>query len=264
MLNKVYDDDSDPELAPRGPFTSKKAVLQVTIRTPLEKTPGNIIALAYGFLPFIIPAAFFINWAITRHFITLYGFMVSIITSLVNEVVFKPIVNDPRPVESANKIRDPETGKMKMKPGMPSGHVLNAVTILVWASLEVAVRGPGIKHPITCAEWMIAIFVLMAPVPWARWRNKDHSLNQCLVAGALGIVAGITAYFIRVHFFRHVGPTATGFFKHPNYIVQHTTVAPDATTIATTIVSTTLSELPLINETAKAVSDAFSTGFVIS
>merc|ERR1712113_812994 len=96
-------------------------------------------------------------------------------------------------------------GKRKMKPGMPSGHVLNAVTILVWSTLEVALRDPGVKHPTHCAEWMAAIFVLMAPVPWARWRNKDHTLNQCLVAGALGIVAGIVAFVIRIYFFHHAG-----------------------------------------------------------
>mmetsp|Transcript_147589 Transcript_147589/g.411087 ORF Transcript_147589/g.411087 Transcript_147589/m.411087 type:complete len:269 (+) Transcript_147589:63-869(+) len=198
---KVYDEDSDPELAKNGgKYTSKYAIGQVTFRCPLDG-PVHFIVLVYGFLPFIVPAAFIIHWAIHRGTLGLYGFCVSIVATIMNELIFKPIVKDPRPVESANKFKDKD-GQMKMKPGMPSGHVLNATTIMVWSFLEVVCRGPGFhENLVITLEWLLFIFVIMAPVPWARWKNKDHTLNQCLVAGALGIVAGVAAYVIRISFF---------------------------------------------------------------
>lgn len=203
--DKVFDDESDPELEKNGgPYQKKYAFLQVTFRLPLDG-PGHFCVLVYGFLPFVVPATFLIHWLIHRHFLGLYGFLVSIVTSLLNELVFKPIVKDPRPVESANKFKDPSDGVWKMKPGMPSGHVLNATTIMVWALLEIAFKGPGYhKHMYTTLEWLAFILVLMAPVPWARWKNKDHTLKQCLVAGALGVLAGIGAFLLRTMYFSQV------------------------------------------------------------
>lgn len=197
---KVHDEDSDTELEKNGGIYAKKfAFLQVTFRLPIQG-PVQVIALIYGFLPFIVPAVFLIHFLIHRHRLGIYGFCVCIVASILNELIFKPIVKDPRPVESANKFRDKD-GKMKMKPGMPSGHVLNATTTMVWATLEVAFRGPGFnRHFYTTLEWLAFIFILMGPVPWARWKNKDHTLNQCLVAGGIGIVFGILAFVIRTQF----------------------------------------------------------------
>jgi len=197
--------DKDPELEKNGgKFTSKKAILQVTWRFPLDRDPLNIIALLYGYLPFIIPFTFFVYLIVTRKFIAFYGLVISAFVTVLNEVVLKPILKQPRPSHSANKKFNEKTEKWEMKPGMPSGHVLNASVTLVWCLLEVTLRGPGFgaaDSPVITWELILLILVSMAPVPWARIYNGDHSLNQCLVAGSMGLVFGIAAYFIRVSFF---------------------------------------------------------------
>lgn len=200
VIDPKDDPDYDEELKKYGgKFEQKFAFLQVTIRLPLDMNPLNLIALMYGFLPFIVPGTFFLHFVITRHFIALFGLALSLIISGINEVALKPICKDPRPALSANKFKDTD-GKVKPKHGMPSGHVLNATTIFVWATLEVAYRGAGIGDLLT-TQWLIMIFILMAPVPWARWYNSDHTLNQCLVAGFLGIFVGIAAFYIRCVYF---------------------------------------------------------------
>lgn len=196
---KERDPHYDPELKKYGGrFDRKVAIGQVTFRFPLEWwDPLNVIALLYGFLPWAVPITFGLSAAITRHFILLYGLIVSLVTSLVNEVGLKPFFNDPRPLESANRHADGSS-----KPGMPSGHVLNATTIMVWAVLEVAFRGPGFDdHPHLTTEWLAFIFLLMGPVPWARWYNSDHTIKQCIVAGILGVFVGAFAYWIRSTYF---------------------------------------------------------------
>lgn len=201
------EDDLNPDLDKElrkngGQFDSKFAFFQVTIRLPLDPNPLNLIALAWGFVPFLIPGWFFVYWAVTRRFIPLYGLCLSISVSLINEVILKPIVRDPRPRLSANREQD-STGKWAMKPGMPSGHVLNSTVLLVWALLEVAFKGPGLEeHPDITIKWFLVIILLMGPTPWARWYNSDHSLSQCLVAGSLGLLIGIAAYYVRATYFK--------------------------------------------------------------
>jgi hypothetical protein len=197
---KERDPHFDPELKKYGGrFDRKVAIGQVTFRFPLEFDPLNLIALLYGFLPWAVPITFGLSAAITRHFVLLYGLIVSVVTSLVNEVGLKPFFNDPRPLESANRHADGS-----MKPGMPSGHVLNATTIMVWAALEVALSGPGFDdHPRLTEGWLIFILLLMGPVPWARWYNSDHTIKQCIVAGVLGILVGALAYYLRATYFEH-------------------------------------------------------------
>lgn len=202
-VEEDHDPEKDPELQKNGgKFTSKKAILQVTWRFPVEMDPLNILALIYGYLPFLVPTVFFVYLVITRRFIAFYGLAVSGIISALNEGVFKPIVKDPRPSASANRKFNEQTNKWEMKEGMPSGHVLNATTMLVWCTLEVAFRGPGFDdHPVISWQLILIIVLTTAPVPWARIHNKDHSLAQCIVGGSLGILAGIAAYYVRYTFF---------------------------------------------------------------
>jgi hypothetical protein len=193
-----YKDEEDQKY-PWGPYTDKKAYGQVTIRFPLNKAPRNLIALAYGFLPWLLPILFVVYGVATWHFLPLYGVAMSIICALINEAILKPILGQPRPACTAH--RDKEG---KPKNGMPSGHVLNATTIMVWACLEVALKGPGLAEGQGLTiSWLVIILLLMAPVPWARWHNWDHTLNQTLVSLVLGTVAGIAAFYLRITFFSH-------------------------------------------------------------
>jgi len=201
--SEVHSEDSDSELEQNGgPYKQKYACLQVTFRRPVQNFL-DVVALIYGFLPFVVPVVFlisFIAWFPQK--IGLYGFAVSITCMIMNELIFKPIVKDPRPTRSANKFLDKNDNKWKMKPGMPSGHVLNATTIMIWSLMEVSLKGPGwdVDHFIQTELWLLGIVVLMAPVPWARWWNQDHTLNQCLVAMAIGVPLGALAYILRVNF----------------------------------------------------------------
>uniref|UniRef100_A0A7S1AJ56 Phosphatidic acid phosphatase type 2/haloperoxidase domain-containing protein n=1 Tax=Noctiluca scintillans TaxID=2966 RepID=A0A7S1AJ56_NOCSC len=193
--------DSDEELEGNGgQFTRKMAIGQVTIRLPLDPSPLNLIALAYGFIPWLLPASFAAHWFIRRHFMALFGLLASVFVSLLNEFCLKALINDPRPRQSANKRLDGS-----MKPGMPSGHVLNSATLMTWSLLEVCLNGPGMdsKHEALTMGWLVFILILMVPVPWARWYNLDHTAAQCLCSIVLGIIFGFTAYLVRVHYFAH-------------------------------------------------------------
>lgn len=193
--------DVDSDIEPKGPYTTKKAIGQVTIRLPFSWHPLNVIAILYGFLPWIIPISFGVHWLVTQRFMSLYGTLLLLVVSLLNEAVFKPLLKQPRPALTANK-DPPMSKKGKIKPGMPSGHVLNATTCMVWALLEVGFRGPGYdENTSLTTEWLILILLLMAPVPWARWYNSDHTFQQCWVSFILGIIVGIAAFYVRATYF---------------------------------------------------------------
>jgi hypothetical protein len=182
-----------------GPYDRKIAVGQVTIRLPLDPDPRNLLALLYGFLPWIVPLAFVLDAAIERHFMSIYAVCITLFVTVLNEGILKPILKQPRPKQTANRYADG-----RIKPGMPSGHVFNAGSLMVWATLEVAVRGPGYeedRRKLT-AGWLALVLALMLPVPWARWYNLDHTAAQCGVSIFLGIVVGIAAFYVRTHYFR--------------------------------------------------------------
>lgn len=199
---KLPDDGDYLELERFGKFTEKRAMGQVTIRLPLNFHPLTIIALLYGFLPWVIPISFGVfaiyTWVIVGHprFFALYGVCISIILAIINEGILKRIFKDPRPRQSANKEEDGKT----MKHGMPSGHVLNAQALMVWAVQEVVISGPGTNAALTW-EWVVLILLVMAPVPWARWYNMDHSGKQCCASILLGTVVGTIAFLIRWNYF---------------------------------------------------------------
>jgi len=223
--------EPDEELKENGGrFDKKIAVGQVTIRLPLDPNPLNLIALAYGFLPWLIPIGLGCYFIWTWHFIYIYGVLISAVLATINEGILKKIFNEPRPKQSANKYPDG-----RMKHGMPSGHVLNATSIMVWSLLEVYLRGPGLEeHQKLTIYWLAAIFGLHFPVPWARWYNMDHSAKQCSVSIVLGLIVGATAFYLRVHYFGGVWkPWADAATDHAPVVSFYrppwvTTAAPSA------------------------------------
>jgi len=177
-------------------FAEAKAIGQVTIRFPLDFHPLNLLALTYGFLPWLIPIGLALEFFYTWHFIYIYGVMISIVLAIINEGILKKIFNEGRPTRSANKNADGT-----MKHGMPSGHVLNSTSIMLWSFLEVYLKGPGLaEHQKLTMTWLGAIVALMFPVPWARWYNYDHSVRQCVASILIGTVVGFSAFYIRVHY----------------------------------------------------------------
>jgi hypothetical protein len=191
----------DNELECRGViFKSSKAVWQVTIRQPLDTRPLSLIALGYGFLPFLVPALFVVQIVascIRHHHIHLfpvYALLICVFCFILNEFILKPILKQPRPIKTANKYPDGT-----IKPGMPSGHVYNASALMVWLLCEILGSGPGYdkEHLPQLLEYLTVVLVLMAPVPWARVYNFDHTVNQCLVSSCLGLATGVSAFFVR-------------------------------------------------------------------
>lgn len=239
-------------------FHEKKAILQVTVRFPLGQVyltrPLALLALIYGYTPWLVPFAFGMHWIITLlldhgrfggggngRFISLYGCLVCVIVSLVNEVILKPLIKDPRPPETANyRVVKGEPGQpdvRTVKEGMPSGHVLNATTVMMWALLEVSIRGPGYDADLgLTVGWVCFILCLMGPVPWARWYNLDHTFAQCWVSFLLGLVVGTAAFWVRMTFFqshwKYWTPNASGpavFLASDHHgFSRHTLLSPNA------------------------------------
>lgn len=179
-----------------GKLTRKWAVGQVSIRLPLAG-PVSFVAIVYGYLPFIIPLwwAEWVIWSWVHNgeprFFPLCGLSIAAGFALVNETVTKQICKRTLPPEITS--RPPEA--VCKHPGMPSGHVMNAYTLMIWCFLEALLD--KIVHP----EWLIAIVLVMGPVPWARVYNKDHTVAQVMVSAVVAVFMGGLAYYIRKTYF---------------------------------------------------------------
>ncbi|KAF4659839.1 hypothetical protein FOL47_007406 [Perkinsus chesapeaki] len=86
---------------------------QVTIRVPAP--PLMAVAEAYGFIPWIVPATLTILMLTTRRAVYTYACAILLVTSFLNEAVFKRFFGQPRPPQSACE-----------GPGMPSGHCITS------------------------------------------------------------------------------------------------------------------------------------------
>mmetsp|Transcript_63312 Transcript_63312/g.182086 ORF Transcript_63312/g.182086 Transcript_63312/m.182086 type:complete len:264 (-) Transcript_63312:224-1015(-) len=184
--------EEEQELWRQGLLKHKWGVGQVSIRLPV-KDGTTFLALMYGYLPFVIP----IWWAVwagtTRitlgcpRFFPMFGLCIAVGFALVNEVIIKQVCKRVLPAQLTN--RPPEA--VCKHPGMPSGHVMNAYTLMVWCFLEAALD--KMVHP----EWLFVIALVLGPVPWARVYNKDHTVAQVVVSAVIASVMGCIAFYIR-------------------------------------------------------------------
>jgi hypothetical protein len=170
-----------------GKYAFKAAIFQVTIRCPTQD-PLLLIAMAYGFLPFLPPIFCFCVYFRAGSLLGLYGVFLSLSLVAVNEGCLKGYFRDPRPIQSANR-----TASGELKFGMPSGHVLNAVVMLVWIFSEIISAGMAGTHTGTLSITVL----LLAPVPWARYYNLDHSFEQVVLTTLGAIPVGVAAFCIR-------------------------------------------------------------------
>jgi len=178
-----------------GKYGFKAAICQVTIRCPAQD-PLLIVAMAYGFLPFLPPIFCFCLYFNAGNLLGLYGIFLSLCLVSVNEGFLKGYFRDPRPIQSANRT---STGELKF--GMPSGHVLNAVAMLVWINAEIiSARRIG-EH----SGLLLITALLLAPVPWARYYNLDHSLEQCVLTTLGALPVGVAAFGLRRFALPHAG-----------------------------------------------------------
>jgi hypothetical protein len=170
-----------------GKYSYKAAVFQVTVRCPTQD-PLLLIAMAYGFLPFLPPIFCFCIYFSAGNILGLYGIFLSLFLVAVNEGFLKGYFRDPRPLQSANRT---STGELKF--GMPSGHVLNAVVMLVWIYAEIISAGRAGEHIGTLSTAAL----LLAPVPWARYYNFDHSFEQVVLTAIGAVPVGLAAFSLR-------------------------------------------------------------------
>eukprot|EP00449_Zooxanthella_nutricula_P031373 CAMPEP_0198491052 /NCGR_PEP_ID=MMETSP1462-20131121/2540_1 /TAXON_ID=1333877 /ORGANISM="Brandtodinium nutriculum, Strain RCC3387" /LENGTH=252 /DNA_ID=CAMNT_0044219637 /DNA_START=64 /DNA_END=822 /DNA_ORIENTATION=+ len=194
--------DAEKEMWREGKLRCKWGIGQVSIRLPVANTL-TYVALVYGYLPFVIP----IWWAIWSgvsymrvgkpQFFPFFGLCIAGSFALVNELVTKQICK--RTLPASLTARPPEA--VCKHPGMPSGHVMNAFTLMVWVFLEAALD--NLVH----LEWLVAILLVLGPVPWARVYNKDHTVPQVLASACIASVMGCIAFYIRkTHFPHHPMP----------------------------------------------------------
>jgi hypothetical protein len=181
-----------------GALTSKWGIGQVSIRLPVQG-PLQLIAIMYGYLPFIIPIWWFI-WTVSTwakcgspRFYPAFGLCIAAGFALVNETITKKLCR--KFLDPAITSRPPEA--VCKHPGMPSGHVMNAYTLMVWTLAEVCWDFEvHIDH-------MCVLLLVMGPVPWARVYNKDHTWLQAQVSMVVALVMGLLAWGLRMHFFPH-------------------------------------------------------------
>lgn len=190
----------EQEMWKAGLLRCKWGIGQVSIRVPVRDV-SSFLALVYGYLPFVIPLWWAI-WAIVTYllkggprFFPTFGLCVAIGFAILNEALTKPVCH--RVLSPSITSRPPEA--VCKHPGMPSGHVMNAYTLMVWCFLEVV-----LDHHVH-VEWLFIILVVMAPVPWARVYNRDHTVPQVAVSAAMGTVMGVVAYLIRKMYFPNHG-----------------------------------------------------------
>lgn len=179
-----------------GHLQSKWGVGQVSIRLPIRNCVA-LTALVYGYLPFLIPIWWFV-WVVSSwimngspRFFPLYGLLIAIGFAIINETLTKQICRRALSTDITN--RPPEA--VCKHPGMPSGHVMNAYTLMTWCFLE------AILDIHIYPEWLLAVVLVMGPVPWARVYNKDHTVPQVVVSGCIAVVMGVVAYALRSRYF---------------------------------------------------------------
>jgi len=194
--------EEEQQLWREGKLRCKWGIGQVSIRLPVRDCL-SFTALLYGYLPFIIPI-WWALWALITYiqygkprFFPFFGICIAVGFALVNELITKQICK--RTLSPSITSRPPEA--VCKHPGMPSGHVMNAYTLMVWAFLEAAFD--KIVYP----EWLLLIILIMGPVPWARVYNKDHTVAQVVASACCATFMGTVAYFIRkTHFPDHTQP----------------------------------------------------------
>lgn len=176
----------DPELTKHGgQFEQKFAIGQVTIRLPLDLRPLPMLALSLSFVPWILPLFILADATFTLRRCSVISTFMVLVCALLTEVILKPWLKQPRPAPSA--CRDSEG---RLLDGMPSGHVMNSQTLATWYLLQAlwVLDKPR-------AHWTAALLVSAMPaVPWARWYNGDHTLNQVLVTMVLASVLSLFAF----------------------------------------------------------------------
>ena len=168
----------------------------VTLRWPL-RDPLLVLAAAFGYTHWL-NMLLLLGSSVGGSWIGLYGLAMASVLGAA-DIVFKLLITSKRPARTA--LLD-ATGAPAN--GMPSGHSINAVSLLFWQMLELRESGGD-------ARWSWLFAGLLLPVPLSRWYNGDHTLEQVVAGCLIAVPTGIGAYYLR-----H-GATASGVFPPSDF-----------------------------------------------
>ena len=159
----------DLEIGLSQNFNTPKIYYSVTI-WPQRSLLGQL-SLIYSLLPILLYPWILVLWAVyDNSLIPVAALLFGLLATALNELTLKPWLKEPRPVQCP----------IKNSYGMPSGHSLFAglLLALLW------------KYKSTLLT-RFALLLALAPVPWARWHNKDHTDRQVVVGSVLGLSLGV-------------------------------------------------------------------------
>lgn len=156
--------------------------LSVTFRHPF--TWKNSLALTYSHIPVTLVPIFAI-WSFILHCsFPIFAMCLMCLAVTVSEGLLKGILKQPRPPSSAVQSY-----------GMPSTHSLTAFCLLFWACLEAA-TAVNLSYRASIAIWLVS-FVVLGPIPWARFHLEDHTADQCVAGSCAGALMGSTFFILR-------------------------------------------------------------------
>lgn len=184
------------------------AIGWLDITVPSELKVHKIVAVVYSVVPWVLVVAVIAMLCIRRTVVLLMTVHLGLLVVIVNEKVFKPMLQLPRPV-----------GSCLASQGMPSSHSALSAAMITWATLEISHRVSLVRllgnaccgtHTLESIV-LTTVYTLLAPVPASRVAVRDHSLEQVLV-GALvgGLVAAL--YFALLK--RYVSPRLSRWCAH--------------------------------------------------
>lgn len=157
----------------------------VTVPDQMDFLTG--LAVFYSFLPWFVTLCVMIWNVINRSILAICNIAIGVTLIVVNELIIKKIVSQPRPA-----------GSCLTSQGMPSSHSLLAVTFSLWPALEALFHTKQ-WDPRKKAGFIALVWILLLPVPASRVKLQDHSELQVGVGSAMGVGLA-TIFFLLFHF----------------------------------------------------------------
>lgn len=202
------------------------ALLLGDVTLPHHATPVEYAAVLYSFVPAVIAVLAFLELARSRGKRAFYTLSFILLCVVVNEVILKSLISQPRPGYSG-LMRDSSGGLIGSccrTCGMPSTHATVATGLLalfLWDGLYRVVPDPCIDVQNSRNQWRVfecmpfipqsilsygqytflSFFwlALLAPVPLSRVVLHDHDVVQVIVGCFVGVVCACC--------FRHLAVT---------------------------------------------------------
>lgn len=166
------------------PYGHASGLTGSTLTWPNNVDSLTYVAAAYSMAPFFIFATPIAIMILSRGTRELAAFMLAMCLQIANHSL-KVMYGMPRPV-----------GSCLTSCGMPSGHTALSIGVFTWVMLEVWCGAGAVCLPGT-AVWpmsevcnSLSLSILLLPVGLSRIYLVDHSLNQVLAGGLVGLAVG--------------------------------------------------------------------------